>query len=99
MPIPNRQSPGSELAPVVPDLPAVAGSLTILPSPHPQLDETRIADAGGAVDDGESSPSVLKAADHIIGVGLGGAGGLAVGAVIGAVAGPAGIASGAIAGA
>lgn len=43
--------------------------------------------------------SAIQAADHIVGVGLGGAGGLAVGAVIGAIAGPAGVAAGAIAGA
>ena len=47
----------------------------------------------------ESQHSLLQVAEHVLGVGLGAVGGMAVGAVLGAVGGPPGMAVGAITGA
>lgn len=47
----------------------------------------------------ESPPSIFQAAEHVLGVGVGAVGGMAVGAVLGAVGGPPGVVVGAVAGA
>ena len=47
----------------------------------------------------ESQHTILQVAEHVVSVGLGAAGGMAVGAVLGAVGGPPGMAVGAVTGA